>query len=353
MTSAPSRHAAFILALALSATSVPAQDLKNPADRYAMAHARYADATCPIQADEMQHFVYFARDRDALHGHPFLRSDRFEGAQVMYSWRDLEPRLNVYDFSQIRSDLAYLEGHGKMLFVQLQDASFWHLNVPVPPYLASDVFGGGATEQYYDTGAVEGWVAKRWLPEVQLRFRALLQALGKEFDGEIAGINLQETAIGVSADTDPSFSPGLYFEGIRANMDALAAAFPKSAKLQYANFMPGEWLPWEDQGYLSGIYQHGENIGVGLGSPDLLMQQRGHLNHPLAMMHEGTFSVPIGIAIQDGNYIAQTNTKEIQDSRISLVPKLHAFAQDFLKADYIFWVNQEPYFEEDVLTCFD
>jgi hypothetical protein len=329
------------------------QNWENPADRYLTAHEAYDAATCPIAADGIRHFVYFARDRRAIRRHPLLRSDRFDGAQIMYAWADLEPRKGVYDFSDIQDDLDYLRGHGKTLFVQLQDASFWHRTVPVPRYLRSDDYDGGTTQQFYENGQPEGWVAKRWSPAVQARFHALLYALGEAFDGEIAGINLQETAIGVSSETDPSFSPALYFAGIKANMQALASAFPNTDKLQYANFMPGEWLPWEDEGYLSGIYQHGEAIGVGLGTPDLLMERKGQLNHPLAMMHEGTYSVPLGIAIQDGNYVGQTNSDEVRGGRTSLVPKLHAFAADFLKVDYMFWVNQAPYFEEDVLPCFE
>ena len=89
-------------------------------------------------------------------------------------------------------------------------------------------------------------------------------------------------------------------------MLALKKAFPRSAKLQYANFMPGEWLPWEDEGYLRSIYEYGESIGVGLGAPDLMVRRKGQLNHALAMMHENEFTAPLGIAIQDGNYIGQT-----------------------------------------------
>jgi hypothetical protein len=37
---------------------------------------------------------------------------------------------------------------------------------------------------------------------------------------------------------------------------------------------------------------------------------------------------------------------------VNLVPGLHAFAREFLGVDVMFWVNQPPYFEEDVLTCF-
>jgi hypothetical protein len=41
---------------------------------------------------------------------------------------------------------------------------------------------------------------------------------------------------------------------IITNMKALKQAFPKSVAMQYANFMPGEWRPTEDKGYLRAVY---------------------------------------------------------------------------------------------------
>lgn len=38
--------------------------------------------------------------------------------------------------------------------------------------------------------------------------------------------------------------------------------------------------------------------------------------------------------------------------RKNIVPLLHAFAENFLKVQYMFWVNQAPYFQQDVLPCF-
>ena len=70
------------------------------------------------------------------------------------------------------------------------------------------------------------------------------------------------------------------------------------------------------------------------------------------MMHEGTFTVALGIAVQDGNYIEKTNTHKIVSKRKNIVPLLHAFADDFLKVNYMFWVHQEPYFSEDVIPYF-
>ncbi len=331
--------------------ATPVAAWANPADRYLDAHKAYVNESCPIGANDIQHFVYFARDREAIHDHALLASDRFGGAQIMYPWRQLETEEGVYDFSTIRADLDYLSGHGKKLFIQLQDASFYVANQPIPRYLMTDEYGGGATYQYSDAGEPQGWVAKRWNPQLRERFAALLVALGEEFDGQIEGINLQESAIGVSEETDPSFSPALYADGLKANMRALKDAFPNSTTMQYANFMPGEWLPWEDEGYLRSLYDFGEEIGVGLGSPDLLPQRKGQLNHALAMMHENTFTAPLGIAIQDGNYLGRTDDNETVGDRVNIVPMLHAFADDFLSVDYMFWVNQKPYFEEDVLTC--
>ncbi|MEZ4851575.1 MAG: hypothetical protein R3B93_23785 [Bacteroidia bacterium] len=287
-----------------------AQTWQNPAEKYTGAYKKYLNATCPIPEDNIQHFVYFARDRGAIHDHPLLKAPRFQGAQIMYLWADLEPEKGQYDFSIIQEDYEYLREHGKKLFIQLQDATFNPKVKAVPPYLLTEEYDGGAVYQYDDNGNPEGWVAKRWNEKVRERFSLFLQALGKEFDGKIEGINLQESSVGVNQKTDPSFSDETYFAALKANMFALKQAFPTSTTMQYANFMPGEWLPWEDKGYLKGIYQYGEEIGVGLGAPDLMVTRKGQLNHPLAMMHEGTFTVPLGIAIQDGNYIGKTGADE-------------------------------------------
>jgi len=346
---------AVVAALSLL-TNPAAADWENPADRYADAYRQFLDASCPLADGDVRHFMYVARDRGRLRGHAMLDEPRIAGAQVMYLWSALEPARDQYDFSAIEADLEFLQAHGKALFVQLQDATFFNLYQPAPAYLLSGEFDGGAVPQYNDDGDPEGWTVKRWNPAVQERFGKLLDALGRQFDGRIEGINLQESAIGVTAEQDPTFSPPAYAQALRHRMRALKSAFPRSVTMQYANFMPGEWLPWEDEGYLRGLYRYGDEIGVGLGGPDLMVRRRGQLNHTIAMMHEHDYSVPLGIAVQDGNYIGQTGADgaiadEIRRERRNLVPMLYEFARDFLRVDYLFWVDQAPYFEEDVLPC--
>lgn len=329
------------------------------ADRYANVYKRYQGATCPIGKDSIKHFIYFARDRELIHDHAFLKMPRIVGAQIMYSWRQLEPKRGQYDFSIIDQDYKYLLSHGKKLFIQFQDATFNFKYVAIPDYLMTEEFDGGATPQYNDNGVAEGWVAKRWNAKVQHRFALLMKELGKQFDGKVEGINLQESAVGVRTETDSTFTPVVYREALKTNMLTLKKAFAHSTVIQYANFMPGEWLPGNDKGYLRSIYQYGEEIGVGLGGPDLMVRRRGQLNHTIAMMHEYDYTVPLGIAIQDGNYVGKTGAdqdyEESKDKGISqrpnIVPMLHAFAKDFLHVSYMFWVCQEPYFSEDVVPC--
>lgn len=346
----------FFISLLTISLSINSQEPQNRSEKYVNAYKKYLNASCPIPKDSIQHFVYFSRDREAIIDHPLLKHPMFKGAQIMYSWRNLEGKKGKYDFSEIKNDYEYLKKYGKKLWIQLQDATFSPQYKAVPEYLFSDEYDGGATIQYNDQGKPEGWVAKRWNKKVRERFTLLLQALGKEFDGKIEGINLQETAIGVNPKTDSSFTEQGYVIGLRANMLALKKSFPISATMIYANFMPGEWLPGNDKGYLRSIYKYGEEIGVGLGGPDLMVTRKGQLNHAYTLMHEEQYTVPIGIAVQDGNYTGETGADlgylEAGKSRTSIVPLLHAFAKDFLRVRYMFWVNQVPYFKEDVLPCF-
>jgi hypothetical protein len=322
----------------------------NPAERHSRAYEAYLDRQCPLPATAIKHFVYLARDRERLRDHALLRNERFAGAQIMYSWKQLESSKGQYDFSIIESDLNYLASRHRRLFIQLQDATFTPEYNAVPDYILSKEYDGGAVLQREENGD-QGWTAKRWNPAVQERFAALLLALGERFDGRIEGINLQETAIAVTNELDSSFTPEKYVAALKTNLVALKKAFPRSTTMQYANFMPGEWLPWEDQGYLRSLYAFAEQIGVGVGAPDLMVRRKAQLNHALAMMHEHEYSVPVGIAVQDGNYIGLTNSTKVETRRRNLVPLLHGFAKDFLRVDYMFWVDQAPYFEEDLLPC--
>lgn len=306
-------------------------------------------------AKRVHHYVFFGQDREAIaEASSFLESKALEGAQVAYSWRQLEPEKDAYDFSTIREDLAFLTSKGKKLFVQIQDVTFSESRINVPLYLLQDpVYNGGAEKQYEykndeSQAVVAGWAARRWDPAVQERFHKLLFALGKEFDGRIEGINFAETSVGFG-ETGRLFPKGFSFEiyrdAIITNMKALKRAFPKSVAMQYGNFMPGEWRPTEDKGYLRAVYEAAKESRVGVGGPDLLPHRPGQLGSSYPLIREAAGIVPIGVAVQDGNLedVNPTTGKRVD------VPELVRFATDYLRVNYIFWGTEEPYYSRDVI----
>jgi len=303
----------------------------------------------------VHHYVFFNRERERVCDPEFLGTRAFEGAQLKYTWRELEQGKDDYDFSAIQHDLTLLNSKGKKLFIQVQDVSFDPTVINIPRYLLNDPrYNGGADKQYSikdddeEHAVPEGWVARRWDPAVQERFHKLLLALGKEFDGKVEGINLAETAVsfGESGRLFPKgFTPATYRDAIIANMMALKSAFPKSVVMQYANFMPGEWLPGKDRLYLRSVYQRAIELKVGVGGPDLLPYKPGQMSHCYPLIRECAGKVPTGIAVQDGNY-QHKNPKSEQPVTIS---ELVGFATDYLKVDYIFWCTQEPFYSKNLI----
>jgi hypothetical protein len=307
-----------------------------------------------LDAKPVHHYVFFALDRERIKEASFLETKSLEGAQLKYRWRELEPEKDHYDFAAIRKDLAFLTSKGKKLFIQLQDSSFSERDIPVPKYLQTNEYLGGIAPQYEikdgdeEHAQIAGWVSRRWDVSVQMRFRKLLEALGKEFDGKIEGINLPETSIGFG-ETGKLFPPGysneIYRDAVITNMRALKKAFSKSVVIQYANFMPGEWLPDTDKAFLRTVYKEARNMGVGVGGPDLLPFRRGQNNHSYPLIKATAGSVPTGIAVQDGNY-ADVDKKTGKRMPIG---ELLAFAKDQLMVDYVFWCTEEPYYSTELI----
>jgi hypothetical protein len=300
-----------------------------------------------------KNFIFFNLSRERIHEPGFLGNPTIVGAQLKYTWRELEPERDRYAFDELLADLQFLESNGKRLFIQLQDLSF-DSRLNVPDYLVLDPeFSGGANRKYsYDeqrkVAEFDGWVARRWDPMVVSRFGKLLQALGEQVDGRIEGVSLAETSVGFgrSEETIPSgYSHESYTEGIRLIMTAAAEAFPESEVIQYANFMPGEWLPWEDKGYLRAVYEHAAAVGVGVGGPDLMPFRKGQQNHCQKFIRERGAGTAAGLAVQWGNL------EEIDpETGVPVtVEKLHRFAEEELALDYIFWGTQEPFYTQAVL----
>jgi len=308
----------------------------------------------PAAAAGPRSFIYFGLYRSRIHETSFLSNPGIAGAQLKYTWRELEPERDRYAFESIQEDLAFLDEHGKQLFIQLQDVSFEGRGPNVPDYLLTDsAFHGGVARQYYledddrTSPIFDGWVARRWDPAVRARFSRLLDALAASFDGRITGLNLPETAIGFGRrDLWPDgYAPAAYYEGIKALMDSAAAAFQRSPVIIYANFMPGEELPDDDRGYLKGVYDHAERLGLGVGGPDLLPHRWFQRQNSLPLIAGRPAGTIAGVAVQWGNL----EDRDRETGKQVTVDELYRFARDELRLDYIFWGTQEPFYSKDIL----
>lgn len=304
---------------------------------------------------EVDHYIFFGMDRERISEESFLKNDRIEGAQLKYSWRELEPEKNSYYFEPIIEDLDFLVAHGKKLFIQLQDVTFDTIRVFVPDYVLTDTsYHGGVDIQYIFQGDDDvivrqgGWVARRWDPMVAARFHKLIFELGQVLDGKIEGINLPETAadFGSTGKYHPEgFTHDGYRDAIMENMRTLKQAFPSSTVIQYANFVPGEWLPWNDKGYLESLFELARIEDVGMGGPDIKIYKKAQMNHSYKFLKAYSESIITGMAVQDGNY-EEINPKT--GKRVT-VPEIYEFGSAYLGLDYIFWCTQEPFYSSEVL----
>jgi hypothetical protein len=249
----------------------------------------------------------------------------------------------------IREDLAFLNAHGKKLWIQYQDVTFNPNRINVPKYLLDDPkYNGGADKQYQIKGddeaqAVhEGWMARRFDPAVQERLHKLYAALGKEFDGRVVGINDAETSSGFGW-TGKLFPKGyskeIYRDAIITNMKALKRAFPKSIAMVYANFMPG------GRPYLEAVYKAARESNVAVGGPDLMPFRPFQRANSYPLIRESAGKIPTGLAVQDGNY-GDVNS---ETGKRATIAELLKFGADELKLDYIFWCTEEPYYSNELI----
>lgn len=279
-----------------------------------------------------------------------LNNRNITGAQIIYSWKELEPEPGIYDFSRIENDLKTLKTINKLLFIQVQDKSFEPEIIPVPEYLLKNkIYKGGIAKQYDFPGEgvpiASGWVAKQWVPKLRQRFQKLLGQLGRKYDGRIAGINLTETSIDLNKDSLPDeFSCNLYFDSIIDNITYLKTKFSQSKVVQYVNFFPCEWD--NDKNYMGRIFDFAIKYNFGLGGPDTVPFRKGHManSYPYFYQFKNKLSL-VAIAVQEPDYTYINPETGLPYT----VEELYNFSSNYLGASIIFWNVQEPQFSQQLL----
>ncbi len=301
-----------------------------------------------IAQDNLPHlFLFLGGDKAALYN-ANLNRPCISGAQIIYSWKQLEPKKNLYDFSKIKNDLRSLDKIDKKLFIQLQDRSFDPNVFNVPDYIREEeIYHGGVAMQYDSPGegkpVVSGWVARVWDPAVRERFQLLIKKLATEFDGKIYGINLPETAVDFDQQDPPKdFTPDKYFYAELENISVLREAFHKSTVVQYVNFFPGEWN--NDHFYMSRFFDYARTHHIGLGGPDVVPYKKAQMANSYPFFHQLKGNLLISMAIQEPDY-TYINP---QTGKPYTFSDFYRFTQYYLGANILFWNVQEPFYSNQL-----
>lgn len=303
-------------------------------------------ATAPTPAVKWHpgHYVFVGQGQIL----PQHLTEHFRGIQKLYTWSDLEPAEECYDFTRIRDDLALLKPRGKQLVLQIQYKAFGKGQRRVPAYVQGPEYGGGVYQA--SSGSFDPVL---WNARVGQRMDALFAELGRQFDHEpgVEAVVLPETSPSAQLDKRPQpgvepYTVELYVAALKERMTALRSAFPRTVVIQYANF---------PQAALPELTTYMQEIGVGLGGPDVYPRasnlsdpERGvyRLYAPLS----GT--VPLGAAVQSPDYsvaswkrTAAFNRGQDRDSvtvtpeEVQPIPvREHLeLARQTLKLNYLFW----------------
>ncbi|OPZ16221.1 MAG: hypothetical protein BWZ10_01509 [candidate division BRC1 bacterium ADurb.BinA364] len=277
------------------------------------------------------HYMLVFTDAPAEHLDT-IRDSAFQGAQIRYYWRDLEPEKDKYDFSRIEADLARLQTMGKRLVMQLMDRRFHSPERPLPDYLYDDpVYGGGAEPYVGKTGSV----ARLWDSEVLQRKKALIAALGRRFDSEpfFEGFCFEETAIAIDKQNAAGFTHQGYLDALKQLVSAACAAFPNSTVIEYAN-----WLA-APEGALDELARHCHACGAGWGGPDVVPDNapgrpagKSRIKgYAIAEQYAG--KMPLGYAVQTPTFGGKEGTYTLDE--------IYDMGVNRLRLNYMFWIRVE------------
>jgi len=294
-------------------------------------------------AAALRNFVYLGQD-DLDGALPILDRAEIAGAEVMYVWRNLEPRRGAYDFSMIEHDLALTRARGKGMFVEILDRFFAPDARHLPQYMLDEPeYGGGLARQFdVQRGRApvpRGWIARQWDPAVRARFQALLAALARRFYGRIEGIVLTETAADVDRDAPPAgFDCDTYFAAETENALFARRAFRRSQVVQYVNFWPCGWH--DAHGYMSRFFAFAAANRIGVGGPDIVRNWPGQMANSYPFIHAWRDRVPlVAMAVQEPTL----DYLNPQTGRPFTREEFESFALDYLGVDIIFWTRDAPW----------
>jgi hypothetical protein len=247
------------------------------------------------------------------------------GIAKRYYWRNLEPTQGVYDFSLIKSDLAWAAAHG-MRFVVVLDYKTFKDEKAGPAYLDS----------YELHNKAGGYTLELWSPVVVARYNALVKALGAQIDGNSSfeGIANQESALSLDSATlnAHGYSAEKYRDALINMLSAATVSLPTSRVFWYMNYLVG------NQSYIGTIAAAVAPLGVVMGGPDDWPDNQSleTAAYPYYTQFDG--KMPLFIQVEDINY-AQPHKTGGYTTQDWTMQELYGFALTKLHVNYMFWMQ--------------
>lgn len=275
------------------------------------------------------HYMVFSsdvEDDEVLTGLDEIKDLPFvKGVVLRAFWRQLEPQKGVYDFSRIDRYLEQAAAHNKRFGLLLTTKHFI-AGVAAPDYLRTPRFDGGVFEVLKFKGTI-GDNITLWNINTYYRLVRLIKALATRYDGnpwfEVLIIN--ETAFGHPVVPVTEAQRAGFYENLSRVDAAARLAFAHTVVVQYVNF------PYP---YTPGVAQNLMDKGIGIGGPDVFLDDKDHERHVYPLIEQGQGKVPVGMQVESDCYYARSlgGPWDPPPPR-----ELYDFARNRLHSNYIFW----------------
>lgn len=242
-----------------------------------------------------------------------------------YTWRSLEPTQGVYDFSVVKSDLAWAAANGTHFIVDIQ-------------YKTTD--GTKAGPAYLDSLEIRntsgGYTLELWSPTVVARYNALIQALGAQVDSDsnFEGLGDQESSLSLSSATYKAlgYTPEKYRDALINMLSAATVSLPTSRVFWYMNFLEG------NQSYIGTIAAAVAPLGVVMGGPDDWPDNQALESKAYPYYTQFAGKMPLFIQVEGANYAEPHMTSGYATKDWTML-ELYQFALTHLHVNYMFWMR--------------
>ncbi len=243
-----------------------------------------------------------------------------------YSWRSIEPSQGVYDFSVIKSDLAWAAAHGVQIIVVIKYKSDETTGKAGPAYLDS----------YEYRNTLGGYSMQMWQPVVVTRYNAMIKALGAQVDSlkNFEGVANQESALSVNSATLKAlgYTPEKYRDALINMLSAATVSMPTSRVFWFMNFIQG------NQSYIGSIASAVAPLGVAMGGPDDMPDNKSLQTQTYPFYTQFAGKMPLFIQVEGSNY-AQPHMTSGYPTKDWTMLELYNFALKNLHVNYMFWMR--------------